>query len=252
MIGQDGLLDHAAVEILDLNYNEDHYGEDAGTSEPSFAVMTNNPAFGDLDGDGVPDPVVGGAGTFGLVALATTVHVDFQQVIGAWSGATGEYLPGWPQQVEDLQFLMAPAIADIGGADTLPEVIYGSAGGVLHAWDASGAQPEGWPKFTGQWLLGSPAVGDIDGDGYLDVVVTTREGYLFAWSTAGAADGVVEWASLHHDPANTGNYETPMAAQAGPEDVSDGDAGGCCARSKSGSAAGWLVLPLLLGMRRRR
>jgi hypothetical protein len=208
--------------------------------------MTNNPAFGDLTGDGIPDPVVGGAGTWGLVGLATTVMVDFQQVVGAWDGATGEFLPGWPQQVEDLQFLMAPAIADVSG-DGVPEVIYGSAGGVLHAWDASGAIPEGWPKFTGQWILGSPAVGDVDGDGYLDVLVTTREGVLHGWTTAGHADQAVQWGSLHHDPANTGNYETALVSQVGPPEEA---ASGCGCRS--GGSAGWLVLPLLLGLGRRR
>jgi len=249
MIGQGGVLDHEGEEMLELNFNADHYGEDHNTAEPSFVILTNNPAFGDMDQDGVPDPIMGGAGTYGLVAMATTVHVDFQQVVGAWSGATGEPLPGWPRQVEDLQFLMAPAIADVGGS-SLPEAVYGSGGGVLHAWDALGDIPSGWPKLTGQWMLGSPAVGDVNGDGWLDVVVNTREGYLFAWCSRAGADQDVQWASIHHDAANTGNYHPPLPAQAGPPQMVV-PVGGCC-RGEGESA--WLVAPLalLLGGRRRR
>jgi hypothetical protein len=41
----------------------------------------------------------------------------------------------------------------------------------------------GWPKFTGHWLGASAAMGDIDGDSLLEVVISTREGQLFAWDT---------------------------------------------------------------------
>ena len=125
--------------------------------------MSNNPAFGDLDCDGVPDPIMGGAGTYALVGLALTHAIDFQHVLGGWSGSTGAFFSGWPQQVEDFQFLVAPAVADVSG-DGWPEVIFASGGYLVHAADKDGDTPAGWPKFTGQWLLGSPAVGDIDGE----------------------------------------------------------------------------------------
>jgi hypothetical protein len=120
-----------------------------------------------------------------------TSHFDFQHAIVAWSGATGKVFEGWPRQLEDIQFLEAPAIADVSG-DGIPEVIYGSAGYLIYAWDKDGELAEGWPHFTGGWILGSPAVGDITGDGYLEVVVTTREGHLFAWTTDGHADQDVQ------------------------------------------------------------
>ena len=120
----------------------------------------------------------------------------------------------------------------------------------MHAWDAAGEEPEGWPTFTGNWILGSPAVGDIDGDGLLEVVVSTREGRLFAWHTSGHADQAVGWASIHHDPQNTGNAETPLLAQAGPP-VTELPPEGCCSGGEP-SALVWLAPVGLLARRRRR
>ena len=189
-----------------------------------------------------------------------TQHYDFQHAVLAWSGVTGALLEGWPRQIEDIQFLVAPAVADISG-DGLKEVIYGSGGYMLYAWDGTGEIAPGWPKFTGHWILGSPAVGDIDGDGYLDVVVSTREGWLHAWSTAGAADQVIEWASLHHDKGNTGDHSLPIPTQLGPpktddpaSDASDTKDGGCgCAASGGVNTAAWVLFGLLgvIGCRRR-
>lgn len=248
MLGQVDLQRADGSAALELNYNQDGFGPKSNSDEPSFVALANQPAIGDITGDGVPDIFLGGAGTYALVGLALTQAIDFQHVLGGWDGATGEMLEGWPRQVEDFQFLMSPAIADVSG-DGAPEVIYGSAGYFVHAWDANGNSPPGWPKFTGQWLLGSPAVGDIDGDGWLDVVVSTREGYLFAWTTEGRADGKVEWASIHHDPANTGNYHTVIQPQTGPPD--EKRCGCASSPGGQGSVLGGAAL-LVFTLRRRK
>ena len=214
--------------------------------------MINNPSFGDLDGDGLPDVMQGGAGALWIASLAMTQHYDFQHAVIAWSGVTGEILQGWPRQIEDIQFLVAPAVADISG-DGMNEAIYGSGGYMLYAWDGTGQVAEGWPKFTGHWILGSPAVGDIDGDGYLDVVISTREGWIHAWSTEGHADQTIEWASLHHDPANTGDHSVPIPTQAGPPSSAESPPKGCsCASAGDRHTAFWIWSGLICLVWRRR
>ena len=251
MLGTSPLYNADGTVHLDVSYVSSDYSGDANTTEPSLVQMNTQPAFGDLNLDGTPDYVVGGTGTLYLITLALYTMSDFQHGVSAWDGKTGAALPGWPRQIEDLQFLISPAIADVSG-DGKPEVMLGSAGYLVHAWDGEGNEAPGWPKFTGNWLLGSPAVGDIDGDGYLEVVVTTREGWLWAWRTDGRADQDIQWASMHHDAANTRNYETPIPRQAGPPDVDDDKKCGCGDDKGGEAAAGLLLLPLLwLGRRRR-
>ncbi len=256
----------------------------AGTTAERPDVMFplfSQPSLGDMDQDGLPDMVTTGSSQTAAGALLSTQPLDrrAQHLIGMWSGKDGLMMPASPVPLEDYTFFNNTSIADLTG-DGYPEAIVGSGGYMLHAADACGREPTGWPKFTGQWIVATAAVGDVDGDSALDVVVNTRNGWLYAWRTEGSPDGVIAWESFHHDNRNTGNLATkldqgkylgadkPLEIDAeglcvvpgvteDPKQTPLAPSGGCgCRTVRSGpSSRAWLALPLLafgLALRRRR
>ena len=85
-------------------------------------------------------------------------------------------LPAFPQAVEDYQLLSSPAVADVSDAPG-KEVIVGT--GPLPTCATStrpGVEGTGWPKFTGGWIFATPAIGDVDGDGKLEVADADARG----------------------------------------------------------------------------
>ena len=185
----------------------DGYPASNSPDTPSFAALGEG-AFGALAAPGAlafAAPAAGLGRSLAVVLPEEQVNADDHT--GAWVALTGRYLPAFPHHIEELQFLTGPSIAHVG-AGPLPQVVEGSAGYYLHAFDANGVEPTGWPKFTGGWHVANPAIGDVDGDGLNEVVVLTREGNLFVWDTA-AATGREEWPKKRHDLRNTGNHEEP-------------------------------------------
>ncbi len=121
--------------------------------------------------------------------------------LGAWRVSTGEALPAFPRLLDDLVFLGEPSVADVSG-DGTPEILIGSGGYLVHAVDASGAAAAGWPKFTGGWIIASPAVTHRFVKGQV-VAVTTREGGLWLWHGRGKRKAA-PWPRYHHDARNSG------------------------------------------------
>jgi MYXO-CTERM domain-containing protein len=186
------------------------YGPMSDSQDKPLQVIFTNPAFGDLNNDGRLDLMQGAGGLAVAAAFASGgTRINFDHLMGAWDLRSGRFLYAYPRRIDDWQFFQAPAVADLDG-DGWPEVIQGSAGYYMHAWNRMGQEPPGWPKFTGGWIVTAPAVGDVNGDGNLDVITATRNGWLFAWSTTGPDTGRVEWESFKHDNRNTGNYHTPL------------------------------------------
>jgi len=275
--GKDEIIVAGLGSVM-LTFNEDgteeyimestgtYYGPNANVDEPLGSLpVINNPSVADLDLDGRLDLINGTAG-LGLIQVASAggLRAVFDHSVSAWVAANGYFLDGFPHRVHDYQFFMNYTVADIDGSG-VPNVLSGSGGYYLYAPDHTGAEAPGWPKFTSQWHITTPAVGDWDGDGKFDIVANTREGYLWAWTgegNVGAPEGSpnpIQWAGFHHDDHNTGNVSTPIRVYDAPAPPDDGPnptdpTCGCDASSSDDDlgAFGFAVVLLGLALVRRR
>ncbi|MBV7332476.1 VCBS repeat-containing protein [Chloroflexi bacterium TSY] len=136
-----------------------------------------SPALADLDDDGLPEVV------FGTMNNETTLWVV---------NGDSTSVPGFPLTVE--QYIhSSPAIGDIDN-DGQPEIVaatgWGKSGGrtnVVYAWNHDGTVVDNWPVETAGSTAAPPALGDIDNDGDLEVVVACGSfidfecNKLYAW-----------------------------------------------------------------------
>lgn len=167
------------------------------TRESAEITLISNMAVGSLSGKGTTQLVYGAVGLniLGMEALGG-LREPFDHLLSVWSVDSDSYAPYFPTAIEDWQMLNSPAIADITG-DGMPDIIEGSAGYQVWAWDADGRIPPGWPKFTGGWILASAAVGNVD---------TTSNP---------SAPNALQWEDFHHDLWHTGNYQTILPVRNG-------------------------------------
>jgi hypothetical protein len=125
-------------------------------------------------------------------------------------------------------FWGAPSAADVD-LDGRNEVFCPSKDGFLYAWNHDGtpllAEPNGRFAATAQWMRNTAALGDIDGDPQLEIVLCDVLGNLHAWNANGSVlpgfpkaygvaffnspalgdvdgDGVSEIVAIHQSGAN--------------------------------------------------
>ena len=107
----------------------------------------------------------------------------------AYSGL-GSRLPGWPGNAANF-VASPPGLADVDG-DGLDEIFIEEEIGYLHGYRANGSVLSGWPGRCNQagQDLHTPAIGDLDGNGDLEIVSATSStsggGYLCAFHHDGS------------------------------------------------------------------
>jgi len=145
----------------------------------------SSPAIGDIDGDGKNDVAIGSDD--GNVYIGTSSN-------GSWIGCpTGAEVQA------------SPALADLDGDGKL-DVIVGSKSGKVFVFNWLGQSLPGWAggitlNPSGSYPVeSSPVVGDINGDGKLEIVIGCDDGNLYALYSDGtnhkengALTGPIAW-----------------------------------------------------------
>jgi hypothetical protein len=101
--------------------------------------------------------------------------------------------PGWPRIIPytEAYYRGTPAIADMDGNGTLDIVLVHHSSGPsearLYVVDREGNDLPGWPVVYGTlYSETSPVVADVDGDGYLDIVMGDEFGVIRGFDRAGS------------------------------------------------------------------
>lgn len=158
----------------------------------------------------------------------------------------GEPLPGFPRALPD-GGLLDFTVVDLDG-DRRPEVLIPGAE-ALFAVAFDGSTVRRFPKLTGAPLTGPPAVGDLDGDGLLELAAVNEDGILLVWRTRGPADQRIPWAGYHHDAQATGNLtQTTLLKKLSAK----GDGCGCRATPETRPPSELTAIILLLALTGRR
>ena len=156
--------------------SDDHklYAINGRTGEEKWNYLTGDmvktsPAIGDIDNDGQVEVVVGSDDGYIHAINGTTGEKKWKFRIGYL------FAPAWS----------SPAICDIDN-DTFVDVVVGSNDGYIYAINGTTGE-EKW-KFATQYagsvenaaVFSSPALGDIDDDGFIEVVVGCYDKKVYA------------------------------------------------------------------------
>jgi hypothetical protein len=150
---------------------------DANPSTPGvfktlgFNFNYGTPAIADLDHDGFPE----------------IVFASFDHNLYAWH-ANGTNVTGFPIMLAGASnSSVAIGMLD-GPSDTQPEIV-AAGGDSLYVFEPSGARRPGFPVALkvsgGTGKQPSPALADMNGDGYLDIVAAGTDGRLYAYDRNG-------------------------------------------------------------------
>ena len=214
---------NCAVDRDDPNVGKEiHAWDHLGNVLPGWPVdlvdkyAFASPALADLDDDGELEVIVN-----------TIDPDDVQGGLVYVLNPDGSNVPGWPTQPTTVNASndtfhtstnASPVVADLTGDGQL-EVLLASSFEIV-VWDRNGNQLtlQTWPPPPADLYLkipfaiaSSPAVGDIDGDGDVELVVGSADGTgsvgtIYAWDFSGAASAAaLPWPMFRANAPNQAN-----------------------------------------------
>lgn len=194
------------------------------TNKPGWPQQTDYPGFGspslgDLDNDGKLEILIGTNDPF--LKDGEDPNTEGAGSIYAWRH-TGELMPGWPvrrpkdPRGNDTAIRTTPVIADID-LDGKPEVIVAAVWEVF-IFNNDGTRQE-YSIRSRYTLWGTPAVGDTDKDGKIELWVggsfypggdiaggdSDDRGYLWRFESDFAGFGRLDWPLFRGNARNTGS-----------------------------------------------
>lgn len=167
--------------------------------------ISSSPALADMDGDKDAEVIIGSEDD-GVYAW----HHD------------GTPVTGWPVLTVGA-VSSSPAAGDIDGDGEI-EIIAGTEEGIkgakIYAWHRDGTPVDGWPIDVSGSVYSSPALGDIDNDGYPEIIAGLDDGNVYAWNYNGtivngwpvSTGGAVMSSPALGDIDNDGDLEIVMGS----------------------------------------
>jgi hypothetical protein len=251
----------SSVAVGDLD--GDHHQEMvfASTGSSMYVFRANGSEW--LDGDANPATqgvfkVIGGgfnAGTPALAALAgpgplAIIYGGVDGLLYAWK-PDGSNVPGFPVNL-GAPILGSVAVGRLDGAGGPLSIVVPLANGQLHVRRADGTIHPGFPVFLPLASFGqgsSPALADMNGDGYTDIVVASSNGRVYVFDRSGVS--VPPWsASSRFSPLTSdATVASPVVADIngdGKHDVVVGDENGALAALSGASGAMLPGFPIAL------
>ena len=180
-----GLWDFDNDGVLEVFVGSDrlYVWQGNGTSMPGFPANFSGSQYGtcsassvgDIDGDGQPEIVLEGWNYLNAFNLDGTVCA------------------GWPYPLTGAFGFSysAPSLVDIDN-DGSVEIFCGchesggSYNGQLLGLDGNGTNLPGFPQPIQGWTYSTPAIGDLDGDGGIEISLLCNSGLLYAFEANGS------------------------------------------------------------------
>lgn len=172
VVGSNGVrvyaVHHDGTEVINGDNNAGTTGVFKQLSAgPNFCT----PALADIDNDG----------------LAEIVFNSGNGRVYAWNH-DGTDVPGFPI-VTNAYFSGSPAIGYLDGAgDASMDIVCVGTNDSIYVFESNGVRRTGWPKWnraSGTSKSPSPAIADMNNDGYNDIVFQSTNGYLFVYNRNG-------------------------------------------------------------------